>query len=110
MNFSIEVTSYFKGQSKRLIKKYPSLKKKLSELITLLKSDPKQGVSIGNNCYKVRIAIASKGKEKSGGARVITNLQIINKKVFLISIYDKSEQNNISDKQLAEFLKFIVDE
>lgn len=110
MSYSIEVTSYFKGQSKRLLKKYPSLKQELFELITLLKTEPKHGTLLGNNCYKIRLAISSKGKGKSGGARIITNIQVVNKKVFLISIYDKSEQSTISEKQLLELLKYIADE
>jgi mRNA-degrading endonuclease RelE of RelBE toxin-antitoxin system len=104
MIFSIEVTSYFKKQAKRLTKKYPSLKQELSQLIDLLALDPEQGTAMGNHCYKIRLAIASKNKGKSGGARVITHLQILNKKVYLISIYDKSEQTDISDKELDDIL------
>ncbi|MGI8583622.1 MAG: type II toxin-antitoxin system RelE/ParE family toxin [Chitinophagaceae bacterium] len=59
----------------------------------------------GNNCYKIRLAIASKGKGKSGGARIITNFIIAEEIVFLISIYDKSERQNLSDKVLMELLK-----
>jgi len=62
---------------------------------------------LGNNCYKIRIAIASKGKGKSGGARIITFLQIVNKTVFLLSIYDKSEKENISDQELTTLLEQI---
>ncbi|CAN5873801.1 hypothetical protein BH11BAC7_BH11BAC7_16560 [soil metagenome] len=29
---------------------------------------PQVGTSIGNNCYKIRLAISSKGKGKSGDA------------------------------------------
>ena len=62
---------------------------------------------MGNNCYKIRIAISSKGKGKSGGARVITHLQIIETKIYLLSIYDKSEQSDISDKDLDNWLKLL---
>jgi hypothetical protein len=68
---------------------------------------PEQGTSLGNNCYKIRIAIASKGKGKSGGASVITYLQVLETTVYLLSIYDKSEMENISDKELGALLKFI---
>ena len=100
MNYKIEVTAYFSKQLKRLSKRYPSLKIEYAALVSSLKVTPNQGFKIGNNCYKVRLSIASKGKSKSGGARVITHLQIIESKVFLLSIYDKSEQNNINDKDL----------
>ena len=40
--------------------------------LTGLEQDPFQGTSLGKGVRKVRMAIASKGKGKSGGARVIT--------------------------------------
>ncbi|WP_439145490.1 type II toxin-antitoxin system RelE/ParE family toxin [Terrimonas pollutisoli] len=60
---------------------------------------------MGNNCYKIRLAIASKGKGKSGGARLITFVKLINEVVLLISIYDKSVKENISVKELNDRLK-----
>ena len=59
---------------------------------------------MGNNCFKIRLAISSKGRGKSGGARVITHIYIENETVFLLAIYDKSEQADISDKELKELL------
>lgn len=107
MSYKIEATDYFAKQLKRLAKKYPSIKIDFAELISSLKTNPTQGVSLGNNCYKIRIAISSKGKGKSGGARVITHLQIIETKIYLLSIYDKSEQSDISDKDLDNWLKLL---
>lgn len=60
---------------------------------------------MGHDCYKIRMAISSKGKGKSGGARVITFVQIIKTTIFLLSIYDKADINNISDRELQERLK-----
>lgn len=105
MSYKIEVTAYFSKQLKRLAKKYPSLKNEFAELLSSLKEKPNQGTSLGNNSYKIRLAIASKGKGKSGGARVITHLQIVKTKVFLLSIYDKSEQPDINDKDLENWIK-----
>jgi hypothetical protein len=65
------------------------------------------GTSLGNNCYKIRLAIASKGKGKSGGARVITHIQLTKTTIFLLSIYDKSEQSDISDKDLLELVRLL---
>jgi len=107
MSYNVFTIAYFDKQLKRLIKKYPSLKKEYSELISLLKTDPTQGVSIGNGCYKIRISIASKGKGKSGGARVITYAAITESSVYLLSVYDKSEQEDISDKELLRLLNII---
>ena len=83
------------------------MKKEFAQLIESLKSNPKLGTPIGNDCYKIRLAIASKGKGKSGGARVITHIQITQTTVYLFAIYDKSEQSDISDTDLKEWVKMI---
>ncbi len=70
MNFKVLTIPPFDKQLKRLVKKYPSLKAEIVALVTELQSNPKTGIAIGNDCYKIRIALASKGKGKSGGARI----------------------------------------
>ncbi|WP_061226934.1 type II toxin-antitoxin system RelE/ParE family toxin [Leptospira interrogans] len=107
MSFNILRSLQFEKELKRLVKKYPSLKKEYKDLISSLENKPTQGISIGQNCYKIRIPIASKGKGKSGGARVITCVFLIEEVVYLVSIYDKSEKENISDKELQSFIKSI---
>jgi len=108
MSFEVIATPRFRRDIKRLVKKYPSLKNEYARLIGDLAKDPQfLGTSLGNNCYKIRLAIASKGKGKSGGARVITHIVIEDNHVFLLTIYDKSEKENISDKELQELLEQI---
>jgi mRNA-degrading endonuclease RelE of RelBE toxin-antitoxin system len=107
MSYKVKTISVFERQAKRLIKKYHSLQKELLALIQELKEDPEQGTSLGNNCYKIRLSISSKGKGKSGGARIITNIVISDETVYLLSIYDKSEQGDISNKELQELLKAV---
>ena len=107
MSYSVKSINVFEKQAKKLIKKYPSLKSELLELVGELKENPELGTSIGKHCFKIRITIASKGKGKSGGARVITNFVVSHKTVYLLSIYDKSEKDNLTDKELIELLKFI---
>jgi hypothetical protein len=107
MSYNVKSIAVFEKQAKRLIKKYTSLKKELLKLINELKENPEHGTAIGKNCFKTRIAIASKGKGKSGGARIITNFVISDNTVYLLSIYDKSEKENITDKELEELLKYI---
>ena len=92
MNFSVETTDNFKKEAKFLIKKYPSLISELEELGKILSENPKTGIHLGNNVYKIKMAIKSKGKGKSGGARVMTQVKIVNEKIYLFSIYDKSEK------------------
>ena len=105
MNYSVIATSAFKRHVKKLSKKYSSLKNDLLELVIFLEENPQSGIPIGKDCYKIRFAITSKGQGKSGGARVITCVKIINSEVFLLAIYDKSEKENISEKELDELLK-----
>lgn len=105
MLYKVIATPIFKREIKRLAKKYHSLKNEYAELIDTLEENPEQGTPLGDNCYKIRISIASKGKGKSGGARVITNIAIVDETVYLLSIYDKSEQADISDKELKALLK-----
>ena len=107
MIYSVQSIAVFEKQTKRLLKKHPSLKVELLQLVQSLKQNPEQGTSIGKSCFKIRIAIASKGKGKRGGARVITNFIITDNTVYLLSIYDKSEKDNLSDKELQELLKYL---
>ena len=105
MSFSIVTTPPFEKELKSLLKKYPSIKNDIIELVTKLIKEPNMGIAIGNDCYKIRMAITSKGKGKSGGARVITFVQIIETTIYLLSIYDKADTSNLSDKILKERLK-----
>ena len=100
MSFNVIATEPFERKLKRLAKKYKSLSTDLALVIAELSEKPTLGTPIGKDCYKLRIAINSKGKGKSNGARMITFVRIVKKTVFLMDIYDKSEQANISDREL----------
>ena len=73
----------------------------------MISENPTQGKSLGKDCYKIRMAIESKGKGKSGGACVIICVKIIKTKVYLLTVYDKSEKEDISDYFLCELLKYV---
>lgn len=105
MNYKIEPTNIFIKELKPLAKKYRSLKTDLLSLNQSLKQNPLQGIPISKDCYKIRLQISSKGKGKSGGARVITCVKVVHQTIFLLSIFDKSEFENIADKRLTEILK-----
>ena len=107
MSYDIFSIPLFDKQAKRLAKKHLSLKKDLAELIESLINDPEQGIAPGNGFYKIRMAIGSKGKGKSGGARVITYVRITVSAIYLTSIFDKSEKSSISDKELEQIFKLI---
>jgi len=105
MSYKLSITPAFEKDAKPLLKKYRSLKNDLAALFESLEKEPDQGKQLGRDCYKIRLAITSKGKGKSGGARVITCVKVLAENIFLLSIYDKSEKEDISDKELKELLK-----
>jgi len=107
MNYKVSTLPIFDKQAKRLSKKYASLKKELAQLMNDLEENPELGIAIGKGFYKIRLAIASKGRGKSGGARVVTYVKVIESTVYLIAIYDKSVQSTITDSVLDELFKLI---
>lgn len=100
----VVVTANFKRRYKPLAKRHRSLEEDLLELIASLEEDPKQGTPVGKDCYKIRLAIRSKGGGKSGGARVITYVRLLKSKVYLLTIYDKADQASLTQKELLELL------
>lgn len=104
MNFNVYTTAFFDKELKSLSKKYPSIKNDFKVLMDSLKEEPNQGQPLGKDCYKIRMAITSKGKGKSGGSRVITCVKVLADSVFLLSIYNKGDKESISDKKIDELL------
>jgi len=109
MKFNVIATENFERKVKRLAKKYKSLKADLEPVFDKLNTTPNFGVSIGNDCFKIRVAIASKGFGKSGGARIITYIRYIKDTVYLIDIYDKSEKESISENEIIELISLIFE-
>ena len=101
---TIKTLPHFDRELKRLVKKYPSIGQDLKILVTDLETNPVQGDALGKDCYKVRMAISSKNKGKSGGARVITCVKVTDEQITLLSIYDKSEQSDIPSTLLQQLL------
>ena len=111
MNYKIIPTRNFEKELKRLAKKHRSIKNDIQELAEQLEKAPTLGDEIVQNCYKIRIAITSKNKGKSGGARVITYVFVSQETVFLLSIYDKGEQEDISNHELKALIESLeIDE
>ena len=109
MSYKIEVVSSFKRAAKKLQKRYKSFADDIEGFIENLKDNPFQGVDIGGGIRKIRLAISSKNKGKSGGARVITHTDVIiemqSGTVTLLTVYDKSDQETISDSEIEELLR-----
>jgi len=92
----ITFTPDFKRDYKRLAKKYVSLDADIKALFEELKENLSLSTPLGNNAFKIRSAIFSKNKGKSGGARIITYFISAENDLYLLSIYDKSEHDSIS--------------
>lgn len=103
--FRIRLTDPFKRDLKHLAKKHVSIINDVENLFTELAENPMLGTPLGKDCYKIRLAISSKGKGKSGGSRVITYVHISNEEVLLLTIYDKSEKADITANELNTILK-----
>lgn len=107
MSIIIRPGKTFIKRLKRLSKKYRSLLSDLKALEADLNETPTLGVDLGNGLRKIRMKISDKGKGKSGGARVITHTTIVSVEdgiITLLTIYDKSEMESISDAELRELL------
>ena len=107
MSYSIKTIPSFDKQLKKLVKKYPSFRSEFLLFVTSLYENPLQGTSLGNQCYKIRIAIQSKGKRKSSGARIISHIIIQEETIYLISVYDKSTIGNITDFEIKKLINEI---
>lgn len=104
---SIDFLPEFERRAKALAKKYKSFPTDYDAFLEELEKDPFCGDPLGHNTYKYRMAIASKNKGKSGGARVIAyNVRQVTDDVLitLMSIYDKSEIDNVSDTYLRQLV------
>lgn len=110
MSYKVIPVDKFKREAKRLIKKYPSLKIELSEIAESLSLEPTLGTPLGNDTYKIRVSIKSKGKGKSGGARIITYVITPPKEIYLLTIFDKAEFDSIDDKTLRRIIAVIPTE
>lgn len=110
MSFKVITTKEFESQAKTLNKKHKSFKSDLKDFIHSLIENPFQGVELSTGIRKIRMAITSKGKGKSGGARVITYNIITTSdegKVYLMQIYDKSEFSTIELSVIKTMCKYI---
>lgn len=109
MSYKIKTTSYFEVEIKRLSKRYRSIKKDLTSFLESLQDNPLQGTEIAPRIRKVRMAISSKDKGKSGGARIITyNNILLSEKdgtIYLLIIYDKSQTPNIKTDVIKAIIK-----
>ena len=109
MNYKIVVQPTVEREAKRLNKRFASFKEDFTKLLDAIETDPHLGIDLGNNLRKIRMRITSKGKGKSGGARVITFTVVVSldeAEINLIYIYDKAERESLKSVELEELLSF----
>lgn len=107
MKYNIIVSEHFKREFKNLLQKHSSLKNDLLLFEENIEKELMLATSLSDGFKKIRLNIASKGKGKSGGARIITYetiLNVANKNVVLASIYDKSKNSSIDIAILKKIL------
>lgn len=107
MEYRIKTAHSFEKALKRLGKRYVSIVNDYAALLTELHANPQLGTDLGGGLRKIRMRIASKGKGKSGGARVITFTVIVavdETEVNLLYIYDKAERNTVTAVEQDELL------
>jgi mRNA-degrading endonuclease RelE of RelBE toxin-antitoxin system len=104
MTFEVIPTPQFAKELKEIAKKYPAIKHDIKQLSNSLSENPKQGEPLGLDCYKVRMQITGKKGGKSGGARIITCVKVVDQNVYLISIYDKSDKSTLEKRFIKTYL------
>ncbi|MDE7375919.1 MAG: type II toxin-antitoxin system RelE/ParE family toxin [Muribaculaceae bacterium] len=108
MSFEVTTTPEFESQAKALQKRHRSFKNDLKDLVISLAEDPFQGVELSPGIRKVRMAITSKGRGKSGGARVITYTVVTAEmagRVYLMNVSDKSDFSSVHLSILKEIAR-----
>ena len=105
MSYSVKTTPCFDKEVKRIAKKHQGIKSDLAKLIDSLEINPTMGTDLGQNIYKIRLAISGTNKGKSGGARVITYVMVISEIVYLSEIYLKSEHDTVDADLIVQRLK-----
>ena len=105
MNVNIVSSDVFNKDIKRLYKKYKQISVDLKILKETLIKNPKAGIELGNNCFKIRLANSSIPTGKRSGFRIIYYYIDQQNNLFLMTIYSKSELDNISDEKLIDIIK-----
>ena len=107
MNYKVSLTPYFQKEFKKLKRKFRKIGTDLEKLIDELEQNPFSGTPLGNSCYKIRVPNSSIPTGKSGGFRTISLIKIEKETVILLTIYSKTDKDNISDNEIMEILKEI---
>jgi mRNA-degrading endonuclease RelE of RelBE toxin-antitoxin system len=107
----IRFTPEFKRNLRALAKRYPRIRADIEPLISQLQKGDFPGDQIagtGYTLYKVRIRNSDARRGKSGGYRMIYFIQTPTS-VVLITLYSKSDQSDISAKEVKRIIREFAD-
>jgi mRNA-degrading endonuclease RelE of RelBE toxin-antitoxin system len=106
MNYEVIPTENFGKKLKRLKKKYPLIGVDIRDFASSdnIEANINAGEQLGRDCHKLRMKISGKNSGKSGGARIIVQAKVIDKKVYLLTIYDKGDQETVTDKEIDKLI------
>ena len=108
MSFEILTSSYFDVEAKKLHKRHRSFVDDLEDFQKELLKNPYQGTELTPGIRKIRMAISSKGRGKSGGARVITLTYAVSEDdgtIILLLIYDKADASSVKTSVVKQIIK-----
>ncbi len=112
MSISVFYSHEFKRNVRKLLKKYPRLPDDLDEFIDRLQTGNVEGdllQHVGCEVYKARIKNSDNKKGKSGGYRIIYYCKQ-NEQIFLVTIYAKSEQEDVSAQKILSIVESLKEE
>ena len=107
--YTILPSAKFAASYKRLKKKYKSLDDDIKPFVERLKvgdfSPDNMVQGFETSIYKARVASRDQGRGKRGGFRVVYYVVTPKGQVRLLSIYAKTQQENISPQEIKRLLK-----
>jgi len=109
MKYNVIPSKAMQKAMRKLRKKYPKFINDLDPTIQELK----QGHFVGDkikgfsDVYKARVPSSDQKKGKRGGFRVIYYVVTQDKNVYLLSMYAKAHQENITDEEIRNILNSI---
>ena len=105
LGVTIEETETFTKAIKQLQKRFKNIETDCEEFVQSIQTTKNLGINLGNGVFKVRIANSDKKSGKSSGYRLISYLKLIDNKLYLMYIYDKSDFETVSEKQIDDLIK-----
>lgn len=104
LGYEIQKTKLFEKLVDNLYKRFKHIELDIEAFGDDLDDVSKLGIHLGKNVYKVRIANSDKNKGKSSGYRLISYLKLEEETLTYLYIYDKSDLESLSEKQLDKIV------